>query len=554
MALPLFVNPKNQEIITAGVSYTIKATSAGDSSMNLYTNGTLIGAMTFTGGFWQYNWTPASVTPDAKLTVVGNSSGTSAILAVVVAEVNGINTNLGAWSGNGRILASGGYPDPDGGSNAFACTQTSATSGQSYFVNPTLSGTVSDVFNSYEIWVAVIPGTNTTTMLAMNNTAGGFIMNFADGHVGENTASSCFSWIAETRTVSGLTWYRVQWVLSASSATHGSMYTYITGDIQNSNFTPVVGHGLYLYKPRAVSTTHFVPTNFQKLAVYYDSTQGTLGSANGYKRYYSKHPNVDDIGAMAGGPGGVEWRVVTPPGWTQQSNLPVVLWLMPIAVGGEAGESATYTMTVDNYAALYNVVCIQPFDRSGGYWWGEFDNGTHKLMEFLWRVLIPWARLHLGISSLRNDTMAIGYSKSGNAILASLVLYSDVLGAAVVWDQAALAVYPYGNSDLSYNNKAIYDAHDFLQIVAADPTKLNPLKDFRRLYLDGYYTWGADQLAVKSVLDSNGVPYRYRRVLGSQHSWGSSTSGNLWTQDAMSNLMAMHSAIVNPSARSSMFF
>lgn len=463
-----------------------------------------------------------------------------------------------AWSTNGRcaVTAVGStYHDPDGGTGAYYCKATVSTSGQCYIYS-SVTGSITDNYNSGEIWVAAIPGSN-ITKVSISNTASNFTFETAGTHAGDNALGTCFQWIAETRVVDGVTWYRIQWIPSSSTATHNTMYVYITTDLQNGSFTPTVGDGLMFYKPRSVSTTHLNNTVNQKLACYFDSVQGTMGSTNGYMRYYTKHPYMDSISNMAGGPGGIEWRIVTPPGWTPSGNYPLVLWLMPQTDGAEAGsgnENTTYTMTVDGYAALYNCVMVQPYERTQGYWWGNFSDGTHMCNEFLFRVLVPWFQAHMGVSTNRNDIMGIGYSKSAHALLGAMVYYPDVIGEIAVWDGAFLNSYPANNSDLSYDNSTQYGLHDYLTIVAADGTKRNPLKDFKRVYLTGYYTWGADQLAVKSDFDSNGVPYRYRRVLGSKHSWGSSTSGNAWTQDAMSNLFAMRSAILNPSSRSSMFF
>lgn len=548
LSLPQFSKPANQEIVLVSAAYAVKVLAPDDTAVNLYQNGTLLGAMTLTAGVWGYSWTPSAVASNANLTAVGNVTGTGLALNCTVAEANGLNQTMSAWSVGGvsaTIVAAGsGILDPDGGTNAYNWAAGSVTSGQ-ILAYTSITGSLTDSFASSEIWVTPKnPGVaGAIDSIVFNNASNGAVL-CVGARSGEGSASDGTAWIAEQRTVGGRIWSRVQWMPTKSTTTHNPIYHYITNNSQNNNAVFVVGDGMYCYHPRAVSTTHLAPSINQQMAMYFDSLQGTMGATNGYERYYFKHPWCDTVANMAGGPGGVEVRVVKPTGWTKTGNYPVVYWLKPIAPGGEAGEQLTYTMTVDQYANLYNCICVEPFERTQGYWWGKYDDGTHNVYDWLYQVLVPWVRANLGVSSLKIDTLFISYSKGGNHLASSSINYAPVVGVAGWWDAATDSVYPAANADLSYNTVTIYNQYDFQHMVAASPTILNVLKDGKHVISDGYYAWGPDQLNLKAVYDANSVPYDYRRVLGSMHSWGSSTSGNLWTQDLVARMFALRSAFI----------
>lgn len=550
LALPAFTNPKNQEILTVSVGYTIRVLAPDDSAVNFKVNGSTVGAMTYSAPYWQYTYTPGAVASSTTLTAEGNVTGVGPAIDITIAEANGLDQTMTTWSTNGRcsVTAAGaGVTDPDGGTNAYDWKVTTATSGQ-YYIYKSVTGSVTDVFNSNEIWVTPKnPGTpGAITKINFNNTAAGACMDVGPDKAGQNTAAVGYSWIAEKRTIGGRDWYRIQWIPSASSTTHNPTYHYMTTDFQNGNFTGVANDGLYVYKPRAVSTTRLNPTINQKLACYFDSVIGTIGSSGGYERWYYKHPYVDTVTNMAGGPGGIELQVVKPnSGWSLTANLPMLVALKPQTDGAETGsgnQTTLTTFTVDPYANTYNCVVVMPYERpSEGYWWGVMSTGAKNMIGFLGEVLVPYAIQNWGVSRLRNDHLMIGYSKSGNAVFTQILFYPAVWGFIAAWDGAYNNAYPSNNANISYDNSTIYNAYDPLQQLTA---KQASVLDAKRIVLLGYYTWGADQLSMKSALDGLGIQYDYNRVLQSKHSWGSSTSGNVWTPDAVQRLFALRAATI----------
>jgi hypothetical protein len=528
---PVFTAPVNQEIITEDVAYTVTVTSVGDTSVTLKDGGSTIGAMTNAGGgVWTYTWTPTSPDYDVQLNAVGNNSGQGQTLTIVVAEANLVSQDISAWTPT-NVTVTGSQPDPAGGSTAYKLTMANGT-GASYSITRNASSAPANINSGQEVWFGYESGCNIKGIHFYSSSDGGAHSNTSikiDDEQARLEDSSIA--IVERKVVGSITWVRI-WMQFQEAVSQGPQnFTFyfdtdISGTLQ-STFT--TSDFLYMWKPRTADGN--LPfTAAQRYGVYYRSV------ASGVETWTVNSPYSNTAADLDASP--IEFWVIKPTGWSSTGQYPVLYALPALSIGTE-----NLRTIFASYPDEYGCVVVIPYFRSEGafYWAGSTASGTHN--DHLSTVAIrDMAIKAMGASSNKDEHLLIGYSKTGFAALNLLMLNPTKFGYAYAWDgkydnnyATEAATYGWNNYFGSSGQFQLYDP----KVIA--PTYKANVSDTTRIYLSGYYTFGADQLSIKAVFDAESIPYNYQRTLESAHSW---TSG--WLAQAVEDLFLMADLIDPP--------
>ena len=528
MAAPVINAPAEQEIVTVGVAYNMSIYAPGDASVNVYLNNTLLGVATYVGiGVWSYSWTPAAVATTGVLKATGNTTGDSVVRNVTIAEANAVTTALSGWSQSGGLTITGGYPDPDGGNNAYLVKINAAVSAASRYLYKTASTSPTEYQNGMEMWVK--PYGTGMSVLSVAHGGGNC---FYDLLSGQSTAGMMSAAVVETSTNGGGGWNRLQASRSTGPSAQSTFYWYLCRSLSTNAITVTSGEvisgiGFYMYDPRWVGTVKLPLTAAQRMAIYFNDL------TSGIETWYYKHDFLDTSANMAGGPGGLTLKVIKPTGWDATKRYKI-LYVLPALLASTEGSLGHATpeaaMIAGDYANIYNCVIVIPYDRAGFLWWGCNSSGAANAHDWVAYVLTDFCKRLLGGSLDRNDHIILGYSKSAHAAFSLLMRHPDKFGFAGGWDSPLANGWPNNNSPDSYTTQANWNLYDPIQLISSN---VSSLTDRRRLVVMGYEVFPTETALYKAELDANNVSYYDRQVDEGVHSWGTST----WVPIAVEQLM-----------------
>jgi hypothetical protein len=195
--IPEILFPVNQEIITEDIAYNIVVSARGNTVVTIYDGVTELGQATDNlDNTFTYAWTPASPDYDVNLTAVGDVTGISENVVVVVAEANAISQDFTNWTkSNASITVTGGQADPDGGTAAYLVTGYAATNTQMR-INKAATVTPTEFNSGFEIW-AKPNGLNVLMIYPLESGADNY--GYLDLSSGQSLAVNAFIKIVETK-------------------------------------------------------------------------------------------------------------------------------------------------------------------------------------------------------------------------------------------------------------------------------------------------------------------------------------------------------------------
>lgn len=551
LALPSFIAPVYREILTVSTAYTVRVTAPDDTAVDFYVDGAYVAAMTFTGGYWQYSYTPGTVAA-REFTAVGNVTGTSAAHSVVVAEANSIQTNMALWSKTNTTITVASVNPPIAGLTVWEVKPTSSgTASRLFSSTPSTTPTVAS--HGFEIWVGLKPG-STVNVLALTNGGTAYYDFLNDGNRVTGGAGGNYSCVVETKTAAdGTVWKRIQTRKrdDAAAPAATTMFLYLMNDItifvNNVNIAPgdLAAAGIYVTAPRFIGSVKIPFTINEKMIAYLDPTATAALGVAGAEQYVFSHPYINTEAGI-GGAGGGSIQLIKPAGWTSAGRYPLLLFLRALSDSTETGvgHPSTWQTASDaaaDYANRYNCIVALFTEYTTGYWAGIFADGRANVHDFIPHVLVPWLSNRMAVSPLRNDRIFLGYSKSGNVAIRQLLMFPDVVGFAGSGDGAFLNVYPANNANLNYDVKATYDAQDPAQILSS---YLSSVNDGKRISIRGGYTWNADYAAFTAQLTAAGVQHDSLLTAWTYHGWGPTGINTGWTPLQVAELFAMRAAML----------
>lgn len=529
-----FVAPANQEIITEDLPYTVRVYSPSDSTVEIYDGITKLGdATSVGGGYWEYVWTPANPDFDVQLNAVGDVSGVSSSLTIVVDETNQINQNITTWSKSvAGITYTSGQPDPDGGNNAYKVALP-VSAGVGRYIYRTMSSTSTEVNAGIEMWLkadGALVGVAVQTSGA--GTAGLGYINIVTG---EASAGGVMATIVEEKPDG---WKRV-WFRSADATNPTNLwYVYLITDVKTTNATITADQAaggadeasVSFYEPRTADGV--LPyTEYQKLSVYYDSVAG------GIETWKYSHPTNETLADMDAGK--LDIQVIKPTGWSASNVYPILYMLpaLPDTTETSNGNSTPAAKAVaEDFANEYGCVVVVPQIRSAQQqWYGRKTNGSSDHHAFTANILTEFTKDFLGGSTSKEDHLLVGYSKSGFAAFSLLLRNPTKFGYAASWDGPfdldwATEAATFG-ADVMFTTEANFNLYDPAQILSS---YLSSVNDKSRLVLRGYVSFQTDQTFMKAALDAENIDYIYDNTLGSEHSWDGG-----WVNQTVADLFSL---------------
>lgn len=545
MADPVFVfNGANRQVVAPSSSLAVAVYAPDDTAVELFLNGVSQGAMTNGGGG---NFTKTITTPTATsaftLVATGNITGDSET-STLTSSVNNIG-NFGTWGNSGwGAIATSGKTARDG-TPVYKFTPYVAGTNPLQ-INKTASPANAIANSGFEFeWH--MPPTCVLRSVQMNFGLGGGYIHF---DTEETTAGDCYIQVME-RWTDGDGWdcKRIQLRRTdlAPGGVGSQMYLYFGRNIGTLNPTTTAGERTagtdvsYFSSPKMIGDVALPFNDGDKISAHYGNSMSGI-----VENWYYKWARADQESHMAGGayPGGNDFKIIKPPGWTKTGNYPLILFLPPLPETGETGGgNPTVLATIQDatalYATTYGAVVIAPQERAGGsFWWGKLNTGLKDYYTFIFDALIPWARKNMGVGPQRRDIMIVAYSKSANAAL-SMLLQSNNVGGIVIGDTAYNNAYPDNIADQGFGTSGQYALFDPKQIIDANLSKVN---DVKRITVSGAYTWTADQTSMLAAFDAKGVLYDKTATTWTRHSWGPTGTNNGWTPIAVANMFSQRAS------------
>lgn len=534
ISIPSFSAPANQEIITEDVPYTVRVYAPGNASVDIYDGVTLLGAASHVGGgYWEYAWTPTAPDFDVHLHAVGNVTGDSGEIIVVVDETNQINQTVTAWTkSDANIAITGGQADPDGGSAAYKVSLP-VTSGASKFIYQSMASTPTNPQAGIEFWAKPTGSLTVLGVQAFGTDVPG--SGYIDLVTGQANTAGIYASIVERRDDG---WVRV-WFGGVDAINPTNLwFTYIadslTSNQPNIDASEATGGGseasITLFQPRTADGT--LPfTDYQKLSVYKASEAG------GVESWQYVHPMVNTPGDADAAKS--EIQVIKPSGWDANASYPILYMLPALANSVEqAGGNSTPAQIAiaGGYANLYGCVVIIPsFRNADEYWYGKKTDLSADHHTFTASILTAYAIDHLAGGTGRENHLLMGYSKSGWAAISLLLRNPTKFGYAASWDGImdvdwATEGVPFGAAQM-FTTEANFNLYDPDQILVANLASVN---DKARIVLRGYFQFQTDQTYFKGLLDANSVSCTFNNTLGTEHSWDGG-----WPNSTVADLFAL---------------
>jgi S-formylglutathione hydrolase FrmB len=517
-AKPIFDNLADQEILTVSVARSITVTAPGDATVELFADAVSIGTATNNGdGTHTISWTPSATNYDVDFYGVGNASGESEHLTLVVAEANRILQTLASWSkSNASITITGGQTDPDGGSNAYKVAGYTATNTEQN-ISRTTSSNLTSVNAGFEIW-AKPDGCNVLQIYPFgpNSDSYGYI-NLVTG---ESRQRRTHIKIVERRG----DWVRI-WLRLTNQAGTGS-WTFrlaLCDVIFDSTPDITAGEGIIFYEPRTADDA--LPfTDYQKLAVYKTATSGNI------ETWSYTHPFINSVADVELGM--YEINVIKPSGWSASNTYPVLFALPAL---NKASENVANVFDSGGYASAYGCVIVIPYFKTGIPWYGRKNDGTADEHAFTAGVLPGFATEFLACSADREQRLLIGYSKSANGAYSLVLRNPTVFGYASAWDGVWTIDWATQNVTIQLNvtfgTEAQWQIYDPYTILTS---YLSSVNDKQRLSLRGYETWQSDQTDMQILLNANSIQFSYDATDTGNHSFGGG-----WLSAAVADLFDM---------------
>ena len=514
--------PANQEIVTVSVEYTVSVLSYVDTEVSIYDGETLLGAATDNeDGTFSYAWTPETEDYDVNLIAVGNVSGNSTTISVVVAESNAISQDFTNWSKkNASITVTGGQADPDGGTAAYLVTGYEATNTQMQ-INKAATVTPTEFNSGFEIW-AKPNGLNVLMIYPLEDGSNNYA--YIDLESGQSRVSDALVKIVERKSDG---WVRIWFNFQDALAGPKSYYLYLCNTIGDLSPDVSAGEGMYLFEPRTASTGTLPFTDYQKLSAMYVST------VSGVEQWEYRHPFINTSADLSASARVLE--VIRPTSWSASGSYPTLHALPAL---GKSIENAALDFTSGDYANTYNCVIVMPrFDEPGGKipWYGMKNDNTDNQHGFVADVMTAFSEEFLAGASGKENHLLLGYSKSANGAYSLILRNPTKFGYACGWDGPWVLDWDteavsFG-LDTAFGTEAQFDLYDPYQILAANVASVN---DKKRLVLLGYETFQQDQVDMKALLDANSVLYTYDATDTGDHSFGGG-----WLDDAVAELFAL---------------
>lgn len=505
-------SPANQTILTQSVSFTLMASAPTAASLQFTVDGTPLGSATNAGGgVWTYAWTPGSVDYNASLTAVANGGAyTSAPLVIVVAEANTISTNFSTWSPGGgpNPTVTSGQSDPDGGTGAYRITMPVASSQQVHLAKAA-SGSPSTFNSGFEIWAKT--SNSIDVYLAASEDAIGHSCYLDPSTDQTNTTNT---WCKIVQTSSG--WSRI-WFNYTGATTAGpkTFFIYFTNGLTSNSATFAGTETITLYAPRTAQNGTLPFTNYQKLGVYKSGTSGNAEIWTYTGGGYITTGSVRQIFTLK------------PTGWTNTGTYKALFPLSALPYGNPGvplnTENTPGVFDAGGYANAFNCVIIIPYGANTQQpWWAATDTGAEDEYNFFLQQVVPFATEFIGASPLQFLHRAVGYSKSGNALVGIMLRGPGTIDRAAVWDAPFEASWVtvrdnYGGSAafVTQANWMTYNPENLL------PADAPAVQDKTRLAILGCYFFCADQATFAATLASDSVPNYYNQTMTASHSWSS---------------------------------
>lgn len=529
--------PVEQEIVTAGVAYTVNVTSTGDTSVQLYNGNTFIGDMTGGPTSWTYSWIP-TLSYNIQLRARGSDTGVGLSKTIVAAEANAISQDFSTWTQT-RVGVTGGQSDPDGGSNAYLITMgnhaaTTFTLAKNATVTPT-------EFNSgFEFWVKAGSGT-VIPRLYFNGEAVNRLARFNPAN--DQTGGIQYSYIKKVE--DGPSGWKRYWYSGVNNTVVGAR------DLQIGFFNDFTGlsatftgtETIYFYKPRTADG--ILPfTIYQKQAARYVSTTG------GVEKWNVVHEYIENKTNLSGSTGPFDIYVIKPTGWSISGDHTLLVMYPALGVSAESPTPFDLAYAAD-YANTYNCVIIVPYPAPLFYpgYLGRKANGDWNEHDWFVDVCLPWATEYLGATTDPERRLAVGYSKSANGLLSVRLRRPDSIGYVALWDgpfnKTFAQLVSIAQYDYPFTNEANWQLYDPLTIL---PNYLSSVNDRTRIVLNGYEIFQSDQVAFKAALDSYSIGYTYNATDTGDHSWNGG-----WLSDTLQQLFLIASPTLVAQAGSYSF-
>jgi hypothetical protein len=519
--------PVEQSALSVNVETTLTAYATDTSTVEFFQDGVSIGVGTPVGsGVFSLSWTPSTVDYSTQLTAVADGMVTSAARTIVVAESNNISQTMSGWSKSTGVTITGGQTDPFGGTGAYLYTMPTVTNANTT-TSKAATVTPTEINGGFEIWAKPV---GVTKILIYPNDDGAVHSGHIDITNNQKRTRGAYVHVVERRPDG---WCRIWFrFCNATAAGPKSFAIYFESTLGVGQATFAGGEQIYLYAPRTLDGV--IPmTTYQKLAIYYISTTNGVELWNWTSPYSNSEADVNNTMREA--------FVIKPTGWSSSGAYKVLFALSPIGKGVDHTETVFYD---GGFADTYNCVIVVPYTPStSSAWFGCKADGTTNDDAVITEHMVPFAQNHLAVAIGRENTLAIGYSKTASGALSFILRRPDIFGYVALWD------FPYAGdwSEISgfggstaFTTEANWNTYDPKQILAAN---LASVSDKTRIVLHGYCTFGTayhspdEQLVCKADFDANGVSCSYDRTHQAAHSW---TSG--WLPGAVSALFTIANA------------
>ena len=301
-------------------------------------------------------------------------------------------------------------------------------------------------------------------------------------------------------------------------------------------------------------------TPHQQMSWHINAANTTAMATTNAEEINYKHPWMDEVANMAGGsyPSGAPYiRIIKPTGWAKGGSYPVIVVLPPLPENLQGSDPLSWdaAKSLITVANANNALIVVPFSRDGVYWWGKRETAPlRRGGEWLSEVLFQWLVEVYSASPNAVDRLAVGYSKSSNAILGTKLLSPNFVGFMGFADSAWLNNYPSNQADGDYSSAALYNARDPKQILAANKSAINA---FKCITLQSGPTWGTDHTSFTATLTSEGVPFDVITPPITTHRWGTAAVNGDWTRIMVESMFVQRAAYLTPpnnAPKSSMFF
>lgn len=514
---PSITAPVNQEIITEDAAYTITVSAPGNTSVEIFDGVSSLGTCTDAGsGIFTLSWTPTAPDYDVNLTAVGDVSGTSDNVVVVVAEANRISQNITTWSKSNTTVA-GSQADPDGGTSAYRVL-CSAVTNTSCYVLGTASLAPSEFASGFEVWLKA-DGADVVRVYPLEDGA----THYADIdlNTGQTFCKKAYAKIVESKSDG---WRRIWFRFVNAAAGPRNFILYLCNDLTDNTPTMAGTEAMLVYHPRTADG--ILPfTAYQKMSPYYVST------TSGVERWDYNHPYINSEAEFDL----VKYRidVIKPTGWSSSGSYPVV-YALPALL--RASEDVAADFIAGDYSNTYGCVVVIPYFKGTTQpWYGLKDDNTIDEHAFTADVLTAFATEFLAGNPSRETQLLIGYSKSANGAYSLILRNPTKFGYACGWDGPWTIDYASQAAtlgiDASFGTEAQWLLYDPYTILAANVASVN---DKKRLVLLGYESWQSDQPEMQTLLNNNSIEFDYNATDTNDHSWGGG-----WLNDGMSRLMTI---------------